>query len=140
MVKGRVWARAGPQARTKDARRTRPDRKMMTVRRPRREGLPTRCRSDRQSQMHIPSRAAHTVIRVIDVIFDMRTSFFARYDSGIVTNSAVEFQVLRTENFRIASDGPPFLRRGHSTHDGRTTAGQHSVPGLYCPVSPGGCP
>ena len=90
--------------------------------------------------MHIPSGAAHTVIRVINVIFDMRTSFFAQCDFLIVTNPAVKFQVRCTENLPIASDGPPLLRRGHSTHDGRTTAGQHSVPGLYCPVSAGGGP
>jgi len=41
--------------------------------------------------MHIASGAAHTVIRVINVIFDMRTSFFARCDFVMVTNPAVEF-------------------------------------------------
>jgi hypothetical protein len=41
--------------------------------------------------MHIPSGAAHTVVRVIKVIFDTGTSFFAQYDFVMVTNPAMEF-------------------------------------------------
>jgi hypothetical protein len=74
------------------------------------------------------------------VIFDMRTSFFARCDPVIVTNRAADFQVHCGEKFRAARDGPPSRRRGHSTHDGSTTARQHSVRGLYFPVSAGGGP
>jgi len=88
----------------------------------------------------MPSGAAHTDIRVINVIFDMRTSFFARCDCHIVTNRVADFQVRRgeksiapvTERFRCVT--------GHSTHDGSTTARQHSVLGLYFPVSAGGGP
>jgi hypothetical protein len=84
-------AQAGPQVRTNGAGREWSRRKT-PVRRPRREGgLPTRYRSNRQSQMHIPSGAAHTVVRVIKVIFDTGTSFFAQYDFVMVTNPAMEF-------------------------------------------------
>jgi hypothetical protein len=88
----------------------------------------------------MPSGAAHTVVRVINVIFDMRTSFFARCDDVIVTNPAVDFQVRCTENFPIAPEGRLPCAATNSTHDGRTTAGQHSVPGPYFPVSAGDGP
>jgi hypothetical protein len=74
------------------------------------------------------------------VIFDMRTSLFARCDFAMVTNRAADFQVHRgersmsfvTELFRCAE--------GRFTHDGSTTARQHSDLGLYFPVSAGAGP
>jgi hypothetical protein len=47
--------------------------------------------------MHKPSGAAHTDIRVINLVFNVGTSFFARYGPVIVTNPAADFQVRRGE-------------------------------------------
>ena len=90
--------------------------------------------------MHKPSGAAHTDIRVINLFFNVGTSFFARYGPVIVTNPAADFQVRRGEKFCAVRGLPPSLRRGHSTHDGDTTPRQHSVLGVYFPVSASGGP
>jgi hypothetical protein len=77
--------------------------------------------------MHVPSGAAHTVIRVINVIFDMCTSFFARCDRDIVTNPAVNFQVYCGEKFSQRPTG----RLPGAVVTARTTGAQQRLNILF---------